>query len=272
MACEQVLEQWSRELVMEALDCNTTQSRVDCGAWKSMSVCCEEAALPYAMTSVPSPLFNVFMKPRLDEDNAAAYVETSICLAMQNRVPIMWWLGALPTPESLGRMLTEHGFVSAASQWGMGVELLNANLETGLKLRVAEVSHAGQLDEFSAVMCPAHEIPDEIRRPWTEMFRAVGYGEGRSWRHFIGYVGDEAVATSSSYMGAGVAGVTHIAVAPDYRGWGFGQEMVACVLRLARDIGYRIGVMWSTDAGLHMCERIGFRPLCRGHVYLWTPD
>ncbi|MCK5804603.1 MAG: hypothetical protein KAI66_17330, partial [Lentisphaeria bacterium] len=168
MVCEQVLEQWSRQAVLEALDCNTTQSYMAGGACESTSVCCEEA-LPYVMTSLPFPQFNVFMKPRLDEDNAAAYVETSICLAMQNRVPITWWLGALPTPEGLGRMLAEHGFVSAASQWGMGVELLNANLETGLKLRVAEVTHAGQLDEFSAVMCPSHGMPEAMRVPWMEM-------------------------------------------------------------------------------------------------------
>jgi len=271
MVCEQVLEQWSRQAVLEALDCNTTQSYMAGGACESTSVCCEEA-LPYVMTSLPFPQFNVFMKPRLDEDNAAAYVETSISLAMQNRVPITWWLGALPTPESLGRILTERGFVQVASSWAMAAQLLGADLEPTLKLNVVEVTHAGQLDEFSAVMCPSHGMPEAMRVPWTEMFRAMDYGEGKMWRHFIGYLGEEAVATSSSFAGAGVVSVTHTAVAPDYRGWGFGGEMVAWPMRLARDMGYRIGVLWAIDAGRPACEKIGFSAFCRGQVYLWTPE
>ncbi|MBN1855555.1 MAG: GNAT family N-acetyltransferase [Dehalococcoidia bacterium] len=270
MACEQVLEQWSRPAVLRALDCNTTRSYMAGGSCESLIVCREEV-LPYVMTSFPFPQFNVFMKPRLVEDNAEAYVETSICLAMQNRVPITWWLGALPTPESLGRILTEHGFVSIASPWGMAAQLLSADLESTLKLKVVEVTHAGQLDEFSAVMCPAHAMSEGARVPWTEIFRAFGYGEGKAWRHFIGYLGEQAVATSSSFTGMGVVSATHVAVAPDYRGWGFGGEMVAWPMRLARDLGYRIGVLWAMDVGRPACEKIGFTSLCRGQVYAWTP-
>ena len=271
MVEKHVVEEWSRGVVLQALDCNTTESHVACGAWQTMSVCKEES-LPCIMTSLPFPSFNEYMKPRLVEDNATAYVQTSVHLAKRSGVPITWSLGALPTPENLGKILVENGFMNVASPWGMAVQLLHAEIEPALKLKIVEVTHAGQLDEFSAVMCPAHEMPVNMRGPWTEMFKAVGYGDGSAWRHFIGYLGEEAVGTSSSYVGAGVVSVTHVTVAPDYRGWGFGSEMAAWPLGLARDMGYRIGTLWSTDAGKDMCERLGFTALCRGQTYLWSPD
>jgi hypothetical protein len=37
----------------------------------------------------------------------------------------------------------------------------------------------------------------------------------------------------------------------------------------ARERGYRIGTLQSTDMGLHVYQRLGFREYCAFSVYFW---
>ena len=95
---------WSEDAILEALDSNATESVASWGVWKKMDVV-REAACTYTMTRIPFPLFNSFMKPRLPAGAAESYADMSITLAQRNNVPVMWWPGARPSPDDLGKAL-----------------------------------------------------------------------------------------------------------------------------------------------------------------------
>jgi len=266
-----VLDMWSEEAVLEALDSCATESLASCGTWKKMDVV-REAACIYTMTRIPFPIFNSFMKPRLPAGSVENYVDMSITLAQRNNVPVMWWPGAKPLPDDLGKMLVSRGFLRMEGLTGMASWLDRTNLTRETHLDIKEVLNEDDLSDWCEVVCPAHEVPEPHRGEWAEMFLSAGFGSGSRWRHFVGHVSGAPVAASSSFVGAGVATVANVAVAQDYRGWGFGHDISSVPLKLARDAGFKISTLWSSDQGRPMYEKMGFSPLCKGAMYLWTPE
>ena len=262
---------WSEDTVLEALDSNATESVVSWGAWKRMDVF-REAACTYTMTRIPFPIFNSFMKPRLPAGSASNYVDMSVTLAQQNNVPVMWWPGARPSPDDLGKTLVSRGFHKMEGLTGMAGWLDRTNVSRETHLDIREVKDEHDMADWCHVVCPAHEVPEQHRAEWAEMFLATGFGNGSPWRHFVGHVGGAPVAASSSFVGAGVATVANVAVAQDYRGWGFGHDISSVPLKLARDAGFKIATLWSSDQGRPMYEKMGFTPVCKGAMYLWTPE
>jgi GNAT superfamily N-acetyltransferase len=87
---------------------------------------------------------------------------------------------------------------------------------------------------------------------------------------FVGYLDGQPVATNMLFNGAGVAGVYAVATLPAARGKGIGGAITLHPLLLARATGYRYGVLFSTEMGARVYERIGFRLTgARINRYLW---
>jgi len=266
-----ILDMWSEEAVLEALDCNATESVASWAAWNKMSVV-RDPACTYTITDIPFPVFNAFMKPRLPAGSAENYVDMSVTLARRGNIPITWWLGARPAPSDLGKILAARGFLKTDELIGMAAWLDRTALSPETHLEVREVTDERRLSQWCEVVCPSFEIAEQYRGHWAEMFLAAGFGRQSQWRHFVGYVGGTPVAAASSYYCAGVASVDNVAVAPDYRGWGFGHDIGSAPLKLARAEGYKIAALWSREQGRALYENMGFVRVCSGAAYLWTPE
>jgi ribosomal protein S18 acetylase RimI-like enzyme len=87
---------------------------------------------------------------------------------------------------------------------------------------------------------------------------------------FVGYLNKEPVATNLLFNGAGVASIYAIATVPSARGKGIGAAITLKPLLEAREQGYQYAVLFSTEMGIHVYKRIGFRLTdIRINRYLW---
>jgi predicted acetyltransferase len=92
---------------------------------------------------------------------------------------------------------------------------------------------------------------------------------GTSMSSYLVTLNDQPVATSSLVLDAGVAGIYNVATLPEWRGKGLGAAATLHPLREARQMGYQIGILQSSNMGYKVYQRLGFKELCRLNCYHW---
>jgi GNAT superfamily N-acetyltransferase len=93
---------------------------------------------------------------------------------------------------------------------------------------------------------------------WVEALGS-GFGEGPVEAEWVGRLGGEPVATTTLYLGAGVAGVYFVSTVEHARRRGIGAAITLTALREAGDLSYRTGVLGSSKIGYPVYRRLGFR-------------
>ena len=159
--------------------------------------------------------------------------------------------------------LAKHGFGFSEGTPGMAVDLHtipgSTSVTDGLEI---------------------HRVEDESSlRTWTHVF-TQGYGMPQDWegtifkvwsmmglsfpiRNYLGTVDGEPVCTSTIFYGAGVAGIYDVATLPEARGRGLGTALTLAPLLDARQAGYRIGILQSSEMGYGVYQKMGFLHLCQ---------
>ena len=135
---------------------------------------------------------------------------------------------------------------------------------------IKEVSSESELYGFKNVFVETYEIPDWAGQAWVDSTLKIGIGK-TPWRIFVGYLDGKPVATNMLFNGGGVASVYAVAAIPSARGKGIGGAITLKPLLVAREQdGYIYGVLFSTEMGIKVYERLGFRMTnVRINRFLW---
>jgi predicted acetyltransferase len=80
----------------------------------------------------------------------------------------------------------------------------------------------------------------------------------------------KAVATSSLFLSGRAAGIYSVSTLPRARGKGIGAVLTLRPLQEAREMGYRVGVLQSSEMGFNVYKRLGFRHLCQIEYFYRT--
>ena len=204
----------------------------------------------------PIDYHNCVVFADLTREEADGEIEASLQSMRAHRVPGSWHVGPSMRPSDLGGRLIPHGFEYGGDDIGMAVDL--SELPEGVPVPenlVVEQVHdeAGLAAWVEALGSGFGEGPVEAE--WVgEMYRRLGF-EG-PWRHYLGRLAGEAVATVTSFFGAGDLLRVHrrACQAAGYRG--------CCDSRgVARSAGDRLlrRRAWFLGDGLPRLSRAGLR-------------
>jgi GNAT superfamily N-acetyltransferase len=97
----------------------------------------------------------------------------------------------------------------------------------------------------------------------------IGLGEDVPWRHSLGLLDGEPAATSSLFVGAGVAGVYFVFTVEEACRRGIGAALSLAPLLEARAMGLALGVLQSSTMGEPVYRRLGFAEHSRIGIYEW---
>jgi GNAT superfamily N-acetyltransferase len=231
----------------------------------------DDGRVRWAIGNSPIDYHNCVVHADLTHDEADGEIEVSLQRMRAHGVPGSWHVGPSMRPPDLGECLIAHGFAYGGDDIGMAVDLseLPHEIPAPDEFVIERVrDEAGLAAWVEALGSGFGEGPVEAE--WVgEMYRRLGF-EG-SWWHYLGRLAGEPVATATSFFGAGVAGIYFVCTVERVRRRGIGAAVTLTALQEARDLGYTVGVLGSSEMGYPVYRRLGFEEYCRIELYEWRP-
>ena len=220
------------------------------------------------LTRIPHPWFNGVIATRPPDSEASRMVQETVDYFQANDVAgFTWW----PAPELetavWRQQLQAHGFSFDSNTPGMAMDLTRLPDSAPTPGAIRRVEELQTLTEWSRIFVRGFAMPEAMAPSFLAFF--AGLGTSLPLRHYLGYVDGRPVATSTLYLAAGVAGIYNIATVPAARGQGVGSAMTLLPLHEAREMGYRAGILQSSEMGYPVYKRLGFAEVCRMDHFYW---
>ena len=201
-------------------------------------------------------------------DESRLIEETVDFFRSRQRKAFIWWLYPGLEESDWGRQLQAHGFSYFADLPGMAMELValpeKVPAPDGLKFQLVE--DAETMRTFVNTFIPGYGLPPEFESPMYDLMQATLHGAMIS---YLATIDEQPVATAVVVLDAGVAGLYNIATLPAWRGRGIGTAITLHAALQARQQGYRVGILQSSELGYKVYQRLGFKEYCRIPQYSW---
>ncbi|TWD74748.1 putative GNAT family acetyltransferase [Kribbella amoyensis] len=229
----------------------------------------DDGVVRWTIGGSPIDYHNAVVGADLSPGNADAVIAESLELLQDKGVPGCWHVGPSMRPADLGVRLTKAGFTAAGGEPGMAVALADLSDEPlgPDQLRIIRVEDDADLGTWATTLARGFgEGPKEA--DWVaEIYRREGLGD--PWRHYLGWLDGEPVATTTIFLTPGIAGVYFVMTVPEVRRKGIGAAITRAAVRAAEDVATH-AVLGSSPAGRSVYAGLGFREYCSIDLYEWA--
>jgi GNAT superfamily N-acetyltransferase len=205
-----------------------------------------------------------FTRATLDRD-----LEEAVGGIKRRIAPPYWLVGPRNGVAELGDRLQEHGLRLVDSWPGMALDLDRIEAQTcenpSLQIKIA----ADQNDLADWHVLVSRELFPKKKLDFDMFFKVL---QEPAFKYFIAYHNGAPVSTAMAFYSSGAVGLYMIATSAGQRGRGFGTAVTAAALRHARAEGQRIAILQSTQMGLSVYQKLGFKEHCSFDVFWMLGD
>ncbi len=170
---------------------------------------------------------------------------------------IDWLVFPSCQPADLGKRLKARGMSEGPGGTWMSADLASPSSAPALPdgFRMAHVIGNDMLAEWKRLSGAGFGGDMQI---FYDVYARHGYGSEAFSLHYIGYLGDEPVTSSTLLLAGGIAGIFDVSTPPAFRGKGFGGAITLAMMQEARQRGYHDAWIWSSEMGKGVYSKIGF--------------
>ena len=174
-----------------------------------------------------------------------------------------WWMEPHLKPSAWEPTLSRHGFGFSNDTPGMAIDLreMNGSMQSPDGFEIQVVDDEESLHTWTKAFLNGYVLPPAWESVTFDLWMQLGLD--LPIRNYLGYLNGKPVSTSTVFYGGGAAGIYCVATLPEARGKGVGAALTLKPLQDAREMGYRVGVLQSSEMGFHLYQKLGFRHLCQ---------
>lgn len=223
------------------------------------------------MTDVPITFFNGISTTRLDD---AAHIDHIISLYRARSRGFRWWLTPSMKPANLEVELKARDFRYTYDANGMVALWHNVDFDVPVprELTIRRVMHENEFDDYFNVFATTFQRPLDECDIWRAAFAHFGFAEDSKWSHYVGFVDDKPVSTTTVLHAGELAGIYNVATLPHARGRGIGRAVTLAAMKEGHDRGAARAVLQSSEMGFGVYRAIGFQDACELRLYDWRPE
>ena len=222
-------------------------------------------------TPIAHPWFNGVLASRPPSSHESAIIQEHVAYFRRQGVDIFsWWLEPDLSVEDWASQLQPNGFKIIQDVPGMACDLkeLPSAVSTPAGFSIQTVNDLERLKVWAEVFCRGFGLPGSFIQPFYEL--SAGLGFQNDLHNYLGTLDGEPVAASSLFLSDGIAGIYNVAVLEQARGKGLGAAITLAPLLEARDQGYGIGALQSSEMGFNVYRRLGFHKVCDVTHFLYV--
>jgi ribosomal protein S18 acetylase RimI-like enzyme len=221
------------------------------------------------LTQIPHPWFNgVLVKQPAGSDEESFISDFMSYFKSRQVSSCSLWTEPDVQVDGWRRRLEPHGFQHSSEPPGMAINLaeLPESLPQPAHFEIREVQDLANLEVWTRTFRLGYEMPETMAGDYYQIMASLGLD--LPFRYYLGILDETPVSAVSLFLGAGVAGIYSMATIAQARGRGIGSLMTRYPLLQAAEMGYRAGVLQSSEMGFGVYRRLGFRKLCNvEHFY-----
>lgn len=222
-------------------------------------------------SDVPMQLGNGVFRTQVAAENQNEATEKLIQRFMDQHRPMTWLTCPSTQPADLRERLQARGwFIDNAPGMALDLFTLDERAAQADGLDIELVSDDETLKQWLRTVVIGSGMPEmaldfvlqiAAQHPFTPMPEVQFY---------LGSCQGEPVSSSLLFLHGGVAGIYCVATLPETRGRGYGSAITVAPLLTARALGYRIGILQSSQMGLNVYRRLGFQEHGLFSMCMWS--
>ena len=225
----------------------------------------------YWHTPITNVWFNGVLSQDRPGDNFNEIVNNAITYFQSREVTsFSWWIAANLDPNVWSEYLLPLGFEYNNDTPGMARELARLPSQNLSKDNIELINNRSTLSEWVKTFVTGYGLPENTTPHFFNLFANLGIS--LPFQHYLYKIDGKSVATSTLFLGAGVAGIYNVATLPEARGQGIGSFMTLVPLHEARKMGYKAGTLQSSKKGFSVYQKLGFRKLCQIDYFSWYKE
>lgn len=252
-----------------AMDCNMAAYWAPYGRGAGCELY-EKDGTMWLYTGVGTPLFNGVFNPSLDVEGVDTVVKALAERIARRGATAFWWIGPASKPEGIGSLLEQQGIKSMGSVPGMTASLATIDDHEdsipGFEIRKVEGTEMRAL--WGRIAAIGTGFTEQAVAHMERVEPTIDDPRYARQRRYLGYLDGEPVASSALVLEEDLAGVYAVATLPAARKRGIGRAMTLAPLLEARTLGRETGILQASSAGIPIYAKMGFREICRYHLYL----
>lgn len=214
--------------------------------------------------------WNTVLRAQLAPSRVANRVESTCAYFKSLNMPLLWQTLPSTQPPDLGSYLKTRGLKPVGGRPHMAADLLNlpAELPVPPGLLIERVYDDASFDKWFRASVAGFEMSLPYAAIYADAYTAFGFEPDSPFLHYVGYLHDEPVTSSTLLLADGVAGIYDVSTVRSARRQGLGAAITLAPLLEAHTRGYRYAILQSSQEGYNVYRSLGFEEQYREDNYL----
>jgi hypothetical protein len=217
----------------------------------------------------PHPLGNFAVLTTADRSSARSAVEPLVAGPFPSAV----LFPGMTVPAEVDAFLVPQGFSAHGAMPAMAIDIDRIGATSlPADCELVRVGAGADGEEWVRQFAVGYELPLGVARYFSPVAVGADTAEDSPMQFFAIRRGGVIVSTSVCCLCDGLAGIYCVSTIPEHRRQGLGEHATAEPLRRAAKLGYRVGLLQSSEAGYPVYRKLGFADFGGVPLYVRIPS